>query len=177
VERSGRLDIVVNSAGVAPSSRVEDTTLAAWQQVLDVNVSGMFLVTRQSIPHLRRSGGGAIVNVGSTYGVVGAAGSAAYALSKAAAISFSKSLALELAPDRIRVNALCPGATATPLNEEWLQAQADPEEALRLLVRRHPMGRLATAMEQAHGALYLVSDEASFVTGHALLVDGGYTAI
>ena len=174
--RYARLDILVNNAGTAAFGPVETMPLEAWQRVLDVNVTGMFLATKFCIPHLRRTAG-TIVNLGSTYGMVGAAGFAAYALSKAAAINFSKSLALELAPDRIRVNALCPGATETPAHKASLLEAPDPEEAGRALVSKHPIGRLATPMEQAQGALFLVSDEASFVTGSALMVDGGYTAI
>jgi NAD(P)-dependent dehydrogenase (short-subunit alcohol dehydrogenase family) len=177
VERHGRLDVVVSNAGIGPSATVERTTLELWREVLDANVTSMFLVAKHAIPALRRSGGGSIVNLGSTYGVVGAAGSTAYAVSKAAAISFSRSLALEVAADRIRVNALCPGATETPMHQEWLAAQPDPEVSRRELLGRHPLGRLSTPAEQAQAALFLASDESQFVTGHALLVDGGYTAI
>jgi NAD(P)-dependent dehydrogenase (short-subunit alcohol dehydrogenase family) len=117
-----------------------------------------------------------IINLGSTYAVVGAGGSAAYALTKAGAVSFSKSLALELAADGIRVNALCPGATETRLYHEWLGSQKDPAKAKADLFGKHPLGRIGTPDEMARAALYLASDDASFVTGHALLVDGGYTA-
>lgn len=176
VERYGKLDIVVNNAGIAPASPIESMELGVWDDVLRCNVTSMFLVTKHAIPRLREAGGGSIVNLGSTFGVVGAAGSAAYALSKAAAISFSKSLALELAPDRIRVNALCPGGTDTEFLHEWFDSTGDAEGTEAWLVAHHPIGHLGKAEDQARGALYLVSDDASFVTGHALLVDGGYTA-
>jgi NAD(P)-dependent dehydrogenase (short-subunit alcohol dehydrogenase family) len=176
VEHYGRLDIVVNNAGIAPSSPVETMELSSWQEVLDINVTHMFLISKYSIPHLRKAGGGSIINLGSTFGTVGAAGSAAYAVTKAAAINFSKSLAVELAKDGIRVNALCPGGTDTPFLREWFKATGDPEGTKNWLVDHHPLGRLGTPLEQAYGALFLASDEASFVTGHALLVDGGYTA-
>jgi NAD(P)-dependent dehydrogenase (short-subunit alcohol dehydrogenase family) len=177
VDRFGRLDILVNNAGITASGLVEETSLETWRAVLEANVTSMFLVTKHAIPVLRRSPGASIINLGSTYGVVGSAGSGAYAVSKAAAISLTKTLSLELAGDHIRVNALCPGATGTPMNIEWLAAQPDPEQALRDLVAKHPIGRLASPDEQAAAALFLASDGASFVTGHSLMVDGGYTAI
>jgi NAD(P)-dependent dehydrogenase (short-subunit alcohol dehydrogenase family) len=177
MERYGRLDVLVNNAGITVSGTVEDTTLDDWRAVLDANITTMFLVTKYAIPALRRSSAGSIINLGSTYGVVGAAGSAAYAVSKAAAINLARTLALELAGDGIRVNALCPGATATPMNIEWLAAQPDPEQARRALVAKHPIGRMSSPEEQAGAALFLASDDASFVTGHALMADGGYTAI
>lgn len=174
--REGRIDSVINNAGIAPSGPIETFSLADWQSILDTNITSMFLVTRAAIPHLRAAGGGTIVNLGSTFGVVGAGGSVAYAMSKAAAISVSKSLALELAPDHIRVNALCPGGTETPFLKGWFEATEDPQGTRAWLTDQHPMGRLGEPEEQARGALFLVSDDSSFVTGHALLVDGGYTA-
>jgi 3-oxoacyl-[acyl-carrier protein] reductase len=177
LDRYGRLDIVVNNAGIAPAAPVETMDLALWREVFENNVTSMFLVCKHTIPHLRAAGGGAIVNLGSIFGVVGAGGSSAYAVSKAAAINFSKSLAIELAKDRIRVNALCPGSTDTPFLHDWFVSTGDPEGTKRFMIEHHPLGRLSTPEEQAYGALYLVSDEASFVTGHALMVDGGYTAL
>ena len=177
VDRYGRLDVLVNNAGITASGTVEETTLDSWRAVLDANITTMFLVTKYAIPALRRSKAASIINLGSTYGVVGAAGSAAYAVTKAAAINLAKTLAIELAVDGIRVNALCPGATATPMNIEWLAAQPDPEQALRDLVAKHPIGRMSSPDEQASAALFLASDDSSYVTGHALMADGGYTAI
>jgi NAD(P)-dependent dehydrogenase (short-subunit alcohol dehydrogenase family) len=177
VERYGRLDVLVNNAGITASGTVEETTLDTWRAVLDANMTTMFLVTKYAIPALRRSRTGSIINLGSSYGVVGAAGSAAYAVTKAAAINLAKTLALELAVDGIRANALCPGATATPMNAEWLTAQPDAEQARRDLVAKHPIGRMSSPDEQAGAALFLASDDSSFVTGHALMADGGYTAI
>lgn len=176
VARYGQLNIVVNNAGIAPAGTVENTDLSTWQEVIDINVTGTFLVSKYSIPHLRAAGGGSIINLGSTFGVVGAPGSAAYTVTKAAAINFSKSLALELAGDGIRVNALCPTATDTPFLHDWAEETGDHDGTINWLVEHIPLGRLADPMEQARGALFLACDDASFVTGHALLVDGGYTA-
>ena len=172
----GRLDIVVNNAGVAPAGPLEDLSLEQWNYVLACNLTSMYLVSKHAIPLLRASPAASIINLGSTFGVVGAGGSVAYAMTKAAAISFSKSLALELAPDGIRVNALCPGATQTEFLDGWAEATGDHAATMQWLVEHHPLGRLSTPREQAAAALFLASDASSFVTGHALLVDGGYTA-
>jgi NAD(P)-dependent dehydrogenase (short-subunit alcohol dehydrogenase family) len=171
----GRLDIAVNNAGVAPASPVETMDVEVWDELMSCNVRSMFLVSKHTIPALRETKG-CILNLGSTFGTVGAAGSAGYAVTKAAAINFSKSLALELAGDGIRVNALCPGGTDTEFLHEWFVSTGDAAGTQQWLVERHPLGRLGTPIEQARAALFLVSDEASFVTGHAMLVDGGYTA-
>jgi NAD(P)-dependent dehydrogenase (short-subunit alcohol dehydrogenase family) len=176
VERYGGIDILVNNAAVSKLVPIEDMSLDDWELILSKNLTSMFLMSREAIPLLRRSSYPCIVNLGSTYALVGASGSAAYALTKAGAVSFSKSLALELAGDGIRVNALCPGATETRLYHEWLGSQADGEKAKSDLAAMHPLGRIGQPDEMARAALYLVSEDASFVTGHALLVDGGYTA-
>jgi len=176
VAENGRIDGVVNNAGVAPAGPLEDFDLGLWNATMATNVTSMFLVSRATIPHLRAAGGGSIINLGSTFGVVGAGGSVLYAMTKAAAISISKSLALELAPDQIRVNALCPGGTETPFLQDWMDATGDSEGTRAWLTDRHPLGRLGDPKEQAAAALFLMSDDSSYVTGHALLVDGGYTA-
>ena len=147
--------------------------VAVRDELMACNIADV-LMSKHTIPALRETKG-CIINLGSTFGVVGAAGSAGYAVTKAAAINFSKSLALELAPDGIRVNALCPGGTDTEFLHEWFEATGDAAGTGRL-VGHHPFGRLGTPVEQAQAALFLASGDASFVTGHALLVDGGYTA-
>lgn len=175
VDTYGQLDIVVNNAGIAPAAPIEEMDPAVWDELMACNIRSMFLVSRASIPELRKTKG-TILTLGSTFGVVGAGGSTAYALTKAAAISFAKSLALELAPDGIRVNALCPGGTDTEFLHEWFESTGDAAGTEQWLIEAHPLGRLGTTDDQAKAALFLVSDDASFVTGHALLVDGGYTA-
>jgi NAD(P)-dependent dehydrogenase (short-subunit alcohol dehydrogenase family) len=175
VDRHGGLDILVNNAAVSHVSTIEKMTLAAWNEVMTNNLTSVFLMCREAIPHLRRSNSASIVNLGSTYSFVGAAESGAYAMTKAGAVSLTKTLALELAADRIRVNALCPGATVTPLYHKWLDSQPDAAIAKAELYGKHPLGRIGTPEDMAHAALYLASDRAGFVTGHSLLVDGGYT--
>lgn len=175
-DQIGGLDVVVNNAGIAPAGPLEEMKLESWNEVLACNITSMFLVTKHALPLLRQSSVASVINLGSTFGVVGAGGSVAYALTKAAAISFSKSLALELAADGIRVNALCPGGTETPFLDGWAEATGDKNGTLQWLTDRHPLGRLGTPEEQASAALFLASDESSFMTGHALMVDGGYTA-
>lgn len=176
VELYGGLDILVCCAGIAPASPVESMQLDDWNEVMKINVSSMFLLTKHAIPALRKSDHGSIVTLGSTFGAVGAAGSTAYALSKAAAMNFAKSVALELAADGVRVNALCPGGTTTEFLGEWFESTGDAAGTEQWLTEHHPLGRLGLPEEQARAALFLASDDASFVTGHSLLVDGGYTA-
>ena len=175
VDAFGRLDIVVNNAGIAPAAPIEAMDVETWDELMACNVRSMFLVSKYAIPKLRETKG-CIINLGSTFGVVGAAGSAGYAVTKAAAVNFSKSLAVELAEDGIRVNALCPGGTDTEFLHEWFESTGDAEGTEQWLIEHHPLGRLGTPDDQAKAALFLASDDSSFVTGHALLVDGGYTA-
>jgi NAD(P)-dependent dehydrogenase (short-subunit alcohol dehydrogenase family) len=172
----GGLDILVTCAGIAPAAPIEEMELTAWKELMDVNVNSMFLLTKHAIPLLRKSDHAAVITLGSTFGHVGAGGSAAYAVSKAAAVNFAKSAALELAGDGIRVNSLCPGGTATEFLSEWFESTGDAQGTEEWLIGAHPLGRLGTPEDQAKAALFLASDESSFVTGHGLLVDGGYTA-
>jgi NAD(P)-dependent dehydrogenase (short-subunit alcohol dehydrogenase family) len=172
----GGLDILVTCAGIAPAAPIEEMEPAAWKELMDVNVNSMFLLTKHAIPLLRESDHAAIITLGSTFGHVGAGGSAGYAVSKAAAVNFAKSAALELAADGIRVNSLCPGGTATEFLREWFESTGDAQGTEEWLIGAHPLGRLGTPEDQAKAALFLASDDSSYVTGHGLLVDGGYTA-
>jgi NAD(P)-dependent dehydrogenase (short-subunit alcohol dehydrogenase family) len=176
LERFGRLDVLVNNAGVIYRDRTIDRlTEADWDETFDVNVKGAFLMTRAALPALRAARG-TVVNVASYTGLVGFAGAAAYAASKAALVNLTRSLALDHAPDGIRVNCVCPGSVDTDMIHAAWAAFPDPADARRAWEAKHPLGRIATADEVAAAILFLASDDAGFVTGVALPVDGGITA-
>jgi NAD(P)-dependent dehydrogenase (short-subunit alcohol dehydrogenase family) len=175
-ERFGRIDVLFNNAGISPSddASVLDTSLDAWQRVQDVNLKSVFLCCKFGIPHLVEAGGGSVINTASFVAVVGAATSqVSYTASKGAVLALSRELGVEFARQGVRVNALCPGPVNTPLLQELFAK--DPEKAARRLVHL-PMGRFAEAREIANGALFLASDESSYVTAQTFLVDGGLTA-
>jgi NAD(P)-dependent dehydrogenase (short-subunit alcohol dehydrogenase family) len=176
-DRFGGIDILINNAAVSQHASIENTSLEEWEFVLTTNLTSMFLMCRAAIPFLKQSSYPSIVNLGSTYSVVGAPGAGVYGLTKAGAASLSKTLAVELAPYGIRVNALCPGATATRLYDDFLATQPDAEATQAEVRLKHPLGRVGRPDEMAKGALYLASEDASFVTGHTLLIDGAYTAV
>jgi NAD(P)-dependent dehydrogenase (short-subunit alcohol dehydrogenase family) len=172
VERFGRLDFACNSAGVggemAPLDRTDQET---WDQVMAINARGVWLSMRHEIPAMLASGGGAVVNMSSIYGAAGKPLYHAYVASKHAVLGMTRSVALEYASRRIRVNAICAGVTRTAAME---QAEAMFPEVIRQLVGEHPMARMATVDEIAGAALWLCSDGAGYVTGAPLLVDGGF---
>jgi NAD(P)-dependent dehydrogenase (short-subunit alcohol dehydrogenase family) len=172
----GQLDILYNNAGVGRFVRFEELTAEAWDQMLNVNLRGAYLGCRHALPHLRRSRHAAILNTASQAGLQGQAMNEAYCVSKAGIIMLTRSLARELAPHGIRVNCLCPGGTDTALLRNFQIDTRSERERLAQLAMRSPMGRLARPEEVAAAALFLVSDQASFVTGVALPVDGGATA-
>ncbi len=171
----GRLDVLYNNAGIFPTddAGVVDTPEETWNRVMEVNLKGVFLGCRYGVPALLASGGGAIVNVSSVVALVGSAvPQIAYTTSKGGVLALTRELAVQYARDGIRANALCPGPIETPLLHELLQ---DPEWARRRLVHI-PMGRPGRAEELARSALFLASDNSSFMTGSALVVDGGISA-
>lgn len=163
--RHGRLDILVNNAGIIHVTEIVDETLEEWNRLLAVNLTGAFLGLHTMIPLLRKGTNAAVVNTSSIFGPSGAIGNAAYASSKAGLLGLTRTAALELAPDGIRVNALVPGGVSTPMNE------LEPEGGV---VPETPLGRRAKPAELAAAVAYLVSDDASFVTGTELVVDGGF---
>jgi 3alpha(or 20beta)-hydroxysteroid dehydrogenase len=172
--RFGKLDVLVNNAGVGGGgTRLEDTTVEAWDHVMDVNAKGVFLGTRAVIPAMRRAGGGSIVNISSQLGLVGMdISTPQYQASKGAVRLLTKLTALQYARERIRCNSVHPGPIVTAMTE---RARSDPER-YRTMLSRIPMGRYGDPEEVASGVLYLASDEASYVTGSELVIDGGWTA-
>ena len=183
--RYGRLDILCNIAGVSgrdprmniqtshtAGPRLGDQTLAQWNQVMEVNATGVFLGTKAAIPAMQRVGGGSIINISSICGIVGSHANAAYHASKGAVRLFSKAAAIQYAPDRIRVNSVHPGFVDTPMTAP---GHSNPEIARKRL-EATPLGRFGTPADIAAGCLYLASDEASWVTGSELVIDGGMTA-
>ncbi len=173
VNRFGKLDVLVNNAGVGGPGRVEEVTLEEWNRVMDINSTGVFLGTKTAIPAMRRAGGGSIVNISSQLGLVGVDNSSPqYQASKGAVRLLTKATAIQYARDRIRVNSIHPGPIITPMTEA---RRRDPE-TYKLTVSRIPLGRYGEPEEVAYGVLYLASDESSFVTGAELVIDGGWTA-
>src|SRR6201989_73447 len=169
----GRIDVLFNNAGISPvdDGSVLDTSLEAWQRVQDVNLKSMFLCCKHGIPHLLAGGGGSVINTASFVAVMGAATSQiSYTASKGGVLALSRELGVQFARHGVRVNALCPGPVNTPLLQELFAS--DPEQAARRLVHV-PMGRFADAREIAQGALFLASDDSSYVTASTCLVDGG----
>jgi NAD(P)-dependent dehydrogenase (short-subunit alcohol dehydrogenase family) len=176
VDRFGRIDLLFNNAGVELSRTLHETSEEEWDMVLDVNLKAMFLVCRHVLPVMMRQGRGAIVNTSSISGLLGWPASAAYCASKAGVIGLTRQMAVDYAPRGIRVNCICPGTTLTPMIERLFGLEKDPAASRKNIEAMHPLGRLAEPEEIAEAALFLASPEASFITGAALPVDGGYTA-
>lgn len=172
----GRLDILVNNAGVYTKGDVRTITLDDWEHVQRVNVTGAFLCAKYAIPLMQNAGGGSIINVSSEAGLVGIPGQVAYNVSKGALIALTRSMAVDLAALSIRVNCVCPGTTLTPLVEDAVSRQAEPEKVLSHLGEIRPAGRLGTPEEIAEAILYFAADNSRYTTGAVLSVDGGYTA-
>lgn len=173
VEQMGGIDVIVNNAGAQRSGAVTDFEESEWDLLMRVNPKSCFLGAKYGVPHLRERGGGSIVNVASLAGLKGGPGMTAYSASKGAVIAFSKALASELAPDRIRVNAICPGWIDTPFNQpaiEFMGGRGKQEEVVRQIV---PLQRQGTPEEIAPGILFLASEASSYMTGQALTIDGG----
>nr|WP_232144593.1 SDR family NAD(P)-dependent oxidoreductase [Luteimonas sp. Y-2-2-4F] len=170
VEAFGRIDVLFANAGIAHDAPVDQLDEADWQRTLDINLTGVYLCGKYAAQRMLAQGGGAIVNCGSIHSHVGKSAVTAYAAAKGGVKLLTQSMAIDLAPRGVRVNAVCPGYIETPL------LAAIPPEAKEQLKALHPMGRLGRADEVAKTVLFLASDDASFVTGASLLVDGGYTA-
>ena len=177
VQHCGALNAVVNSAGIQRYGTAEQTSLALWHEVLNVNLTSAFLVARAAIPYLRQSGGGAIVNVGSVQSHAAQASAAAYVTSKHALLGLTRALAIDHAVEGIRVNCVCPGTVDTPMFRWTMEQDADPDAVLNACVAMHPLGRIARAEEVAAVIAFLLGDGASFMTGTAINVDGGLLAL
>lgn len=176
--RFGRLDVLVNNAGVALSASVEDTTLEKWRWLMSINLDGVFLGTKHAIGAMKARGGGSIINLSSIEGLVGDPNLAAYNASKGGVRLFTKSAALHCAKAGygIRVNSVHPGYIWTPMVEHYLEQQGDVEAGRNALNAMHPVGHVGEPDDIAYGVLYLASEESKFVTGTELVIDGGYTA-
>jgi NAD(P)-dependent dehydrogenase (short-subunit alcohol dehydrogenase family) len=177
VSEFGRLDILVNNAGISGANKpTHELTEEEWDHVQGINVKGVFFCTKHAIPYLKEAGGGSIINLSSIYGLVGGADVPPYHASKGAVRLMSKTDALIYAPDKIRVNSIHPGFIWTPMVDHFLHEAPDAEEARKATAALHPLGHIGEADDIAWGAVYLASDQAKFVTGTELVIDGGYTA-
>jgi NAD(P)-dependent dehydrogenase (short-subunit alcohol dehydrogenase family) len=175
-ERWGRLDVLVNNAAILIRGTVLDTAPVQWAEILNVNLTGPYLLSRHAIPLMLRSGGGSIVNISSEAGLVGIRNLTAYNVSKAGLIALSRSMAVDFAAQGIRVNCVCPGTTLTPMVEAMAARTGDPQAEFKRLGDARPMKRLGAPREIVSAILHLASDESSYTTGAVLSVDGGYAA-
>lgn len=176
LERTGRLDVLCNNAGIGSTTDPATCTLEEWERVFAVNARGVFLGTRAALPQMLAQGSGSIVNTASVAGLVGLRDRAAYCASKGAVIAFTRQVALQYAGTGVRCNCVCPGTVDSPWVGRLLDQADDPAAARANLTARQPIGRLGTPDEIARAVVYLASDDAAFVTGSALVIDGGLTA-
>ena len=176
IERWGEINILFNNAGVVLVKTVEEMTEEEWDRVMSINVKAAFLGTKHVVPHMRRNGGGVILNTGSIASFSGQVGTPAYSASKGAIALLTKSLALDLGRDNIRVNCICPGITDTPMLREHLGHGPEGEERIRARLSRVPLGEILSPEDVARAALYLVSDDSAGITGILHIVDGGLLA-
>jgi NAD(P)-dependent dehydrogenase (short-subunit alcohol dehydrogenase family) len=173
-ERLGALDVLVNNAGIGTSGTVLTTDEATWDRLIAVNLKSVFLMSRAALARMVPRRRGAIVNAGSIAGLRGIMDRAAYVTTKFGVVGLTKAMAIDHVKDGIRINCVCPGTTDTPWISERLGEAPDPKAEMAVLVSRQPMGRLGTAEEMAAAYLFLASDDSSFTTGTALVVDGGF---
>jgi NAD(P)-dependent dehydrogenase (short-subunit alcohol dehydrogenase family) len=175
--RLGSLNVLLNNAGVLHIGTAEQITEAQWDETFNTNVRGLWLLSRAALPHMRKAGGGSIINMASVLGINGARNRASYAPSKGAVVLLTKCMAIDHAQDKIRVNAICPGFVETDLTAAVISQAADPSAVRAERVKVHPIGRLGEPKDIAGLAVYLASEESSWVTGAVFPVDGGYLAV
>lgn len=173
LQRESRLDVLINNAGTRESGLIEETSIDQWHRLIETNLTSCFLGCRAAVPALRRGGGGSIVNVGSITGIRGTENMVAYSASKSGITTLTSSLALDVARDHIRVNAVCPAAIRTRMVENMLGEADDASAAEAAVVKKHPIGRIGRPEEVASVIAFLASDDASFMTGLTIPVDGG----
>lgn len=176
IEQHGRVDLLVNVAGIGSTADLLDCTVEEWDRVFEVNTRGPFLTMQAVLPHMLAAGHGVIVNVASVAGMIGLRDRAAYCASKGALIALSKQVAVQWAASGIRCNTVCPGTVDSPWVGRLMAEAEDPEQRRRELIARQPMGRLGTPQEVAGAIAFLCSDEAAFITGSDLVIDGGIYA-
>ena len=168
----GRLDVLINNAAIYRRTPIVDTDVEEWRQIMEINSTGVFLGTKHAIPAMRRAGGGSIINISSTAGLVGSARGSAYGASKGSVRLFTKYTAIQHATEKIRANSIHPG----PVDTEMIADNIGTPEGRAESEARVPLGRIGTVMDVAYGALFLASDESSYMTGAELVIDGGVTA-
>jgi NAD(P)-dependent dehydrogenase (short-subunit alcohol dehydrogenase family) len=173
----GGINVLLNNAGILHAGTVEQITEAQWDETFNINVRGLWLLSRGVLPHMRRAGGGSIINVASVLGINGTRNRAAYASSKGAVVLLTKCMAVDHGHENIRVNAICPSFVETDLTAAILRKVPDPDAVVRERIGVHPIGRLGRPEDLAGLAVYLASDESSWATGAAFPVDGGYLAV
>lgn len=175
IRHFGRLDVLINNAGMVHVKMLHEYTETEWDQVMNVNLKSMFFSLKHGLPHLRKAGSGTIVNVGSISSFVGQARTPVYTTTKHAILGLTKSIALDYAADNIRCNCICPGITDTPMLREHLNTQPDPDAALAQRLRRVPLGMALTPLHVARSILFLACPDSIGITGTSVVIDAGYT--
>jgi NAD(P)-dependent dehydrogenase (short-subunit alcohol dehydrogenase family) len=173
IDRFRTIDGLVNNAGIAFVKDLESMSAAEWDRVLSINLRSVFLCSRAVLPHMRKHGGGAIVNIASVHAYFAFSGFSAYDASKGGIVAVTRTIALENGPFKIRANAICPGYIDTAIWEEWLQQQSDPDRIEKETTQWHPLRRRGRPLDVAKAARFLLSDESEWITGTSLIVDGG----
>jgi NAD(P)-dependent dehydrogenase (short-subunit alcohol dehydrogenase family) len=180
IGRFGRIDILVNNAGIGVTAEqrktVDEFPVDAWNDLIAIDLTGVFLMSRAVVPHMKGQGGGRIINIASVLGLVPMRLQSSYVAAKAGVVNLTRSMALELAQHGILVNGIAPGSTATEGWAQWIHQAKEAQDAHARLMSHIPLARPATTQEIAHGALFLAAPESAYITGHILAIDGGWTA-